>query len=241
MSNKFHRIKKIASGRYLTKIKEGWVFKDGIFQKVWSGASEVSYYDGDTLLGVEEVDEGEDVLHPSINTTKSGYTLYGWATTKGAEERITSLLATGEPMTVYAVYLPNTLTVFSADRINGNWTIYSKNDKYVSGGFIANAARATHYVGGGSADASASFSITLGAYQQANVSGRATAGGYGDVWNEHAYYDGTDYIDNYFSRTHTASGAHSLSAHGDSSGNQSYLDVAIWIRGITLTNPIAWV
>lgn len=241
MLNKFHKIKKIASGRNLTKVKEGWVFKDGIFQKVWSGASEVSYYDGDTLLGTEEVDEGEDVLHPSINTTKSGYTLYGWATTKGSETRVTSLLATGEPMTVYAVYLPNTLTVFSGDRVNGSYSVYSKNDKYVSGGFIASATRATYYVGGGSADASASFSINLGVYQQANVSGRGTVGGYGDTYNEHSYYDGSEYTETYFSRTHTASGAHSLSAHGDSSGNQSYLDVAIWIRSITLSNPIAWV
>ena len=241
MPNKFHRIKKIASGRHFTKIKEGWVFKDGVFQKVWSGASEVSYYDGNTLLGIEEVDEGEDVLHPSIDTTKSGYTLYGWTTVKGSDERVTSLLATGEPMTVYAIYLPNTLTVFSGDRIGTKFDFSIKNTKYVNGGFIAVAARAAYIIGAGPSDGSASFSITLNAYQQASVTGRGNAGGYGITSDEHAYYDGTDYVDANFNRTHTVSGEHLLSAHGHADNNQALLDVAIWIKNITLSNPIAWV
>lgn len=82
---------------------------------VWSGASLVSYYDGATLLGTEEVDEGEDVLRPSaIVPTKTNYTHVGWSTSNGGE-RVTTLVATGEPMNLYAVFVPNTLVIASYD------------------------------------------------------------------------------------------------------------------------------
>lgn len=240
MSNKFHRIKKIASGRHFTKIKEGWVFKNGEFQKVWSGASEVSYYDGDTLLGTEEVDEGEDVLHPSINTAKSGYTLYGWATTKGSETRVTSLLATGEPMTVYAIYLPNNLVVASGSVVGGLWTSYSqgiKNAKYISGGLGCTADRAGYYIGGGWANASTSFNLTLGVYRNATIAW-GVAEGQGSF---HAFYvDGANVGYSAGSKQVTSDGTHTLATEGNTS-NDSWTSTTIGITNITLSNPIAWV
>lgn len=240
MPNKFHRIKKIATGRHFTKIKEGWVFKDGIFQKVWSGASEVSYYDGNTLLGTEEVDEGEDVLHPAINTAKSGYTLYGWATTKGSETHVTSLVATGEPMALYAIYLPNSLVVASGSIVQGLWTSYRqgiKNAKHISGGLGCSADRAGYAVGGGWANASTSFNLTLGVYRNATIAW-GIAEGNGEF---HAFYvDGANVGYSAGSKQVTTDGAHALATEGNTS-NDSWTSTTIGITNITLSNPIAWV
>lgn len=121
---------------------------------IWAGASEVSYYDGNTLLGTEEVDEGDDVLHPSFSTSKLGYTLYGWTQTSGSTTRVTSLTATGEPMTLYAIYTPNTVTAVS----NGTIT----DAEYVSGNVSATAIGNYNQ-----STASASFNLSKGRYQTA--------------------------------------------------------------------------
>lgn len=241
MPNKFHRIKKIAKGKQFTKIKEGWIFKDGVFQKVWSGASEVSYYDGDTLLGIEEVDEGEDVLHPSISTTKSGYTLYGWATAKDSETRVTSLLATGEPMTVYAIYLPNTKRVAGCSLTTGLWTNYSNvyiDSEHVSGGIVASAQRAAYYTGGGLAEASASFLLNLGKYQGGTITYRNITGN-GNNFSQS--FDGISISNNVTgSKVVTAQvSSHSMHSEGYAESN-SWTSSITAVTDITLTNPIAW-
>jgi hypothetical protein len=104
-----------------TKVK--YIYKGT--DKVWSGASIVSYYDGETLLGTQEIDEGVDVLRPNITTAKEGYTLYGWGLTSDATERVESLVASGEPMTLYAIYTANSVTAVS----NGSII----NSDYVTG------------------------------------------------------------------------------------------------------------
>lgn len=237
-------LRKIRKGLFstgLTKVKAGYMYVSGAWNKVWSFGSEVSYYDGDTLIGKEDVDEGHSVLHPSLTIPqKENYTFVGWANTSDGEP-LDELLATGDPMNVYAIYLPNTLTVFSGDRVNGTYTISVKDTKYVNGGFIAVAARAAYIAGTGPADGSASFSITLNGYQQASVSGRSGSyGNYGDTTDMHGYYDGTEYTDSNFNRTHNVNGSHSLQAHGSVNNHQSNLDIAIWIKTITLSNPTPW-
>ena len=54
--------------------------------KIWSGASIVNYYSGNELLGTREIDEGLNVLNPSIIPSKAGYTFLGWNTDSTAEE-----------------------------------------------------------------------------------------------------------------------------------------------------------
>jgi len=235
MPNMFHKIKKIASGGQLTKVREGYYFKNGEFHKVWSGASEVSYYDGDTLLGVEEVDEGEDVLHPSVDTTKSGYTLYGWAIAKGTEERVESLTATGDPMVLYAIYVVNSITVAQNDRI--------LDSKYVSGALTASATANWN-----TANSSAGFTINLGKYQNAQINARVDTAS-NDTGNLNVgggSVDGASIIDwlqsgRSASKTfNIGNGSHSLGVWA--TAYDDYRQTC-WIhtQWITLSNPIAWV
>lgn len=92
------------------------------------GGVEVSYYDGSTLLGTQKVPKGKDALHPSITVpTKSGYTFVGWATTNDIEDWVGTLVAGNDPITLYAIYVANTLTVVSGGS--------NQNPKYVSGTF----------------------------------------------------------------------------------------------------------
>lgn len=62
-------IKHVALGN--TAIKKIGFFSNNVMDVVWSGASLVSYYDGATLLGQREVDEGQDVLRPSGLTAQN--------------------------------------------------------------------------------------------------------------------------------------------------------------------------
>lgn len=228
------KVSKIFKGT--TKVK--YVYKGTT--KVWSGASLVSYYDGETLIGTEEVDEGLDVLHPSLDTSKEGYTLFGWSITDGGE-RVSVLGATGEPMSIYAIYVPNTLQAFVATMPDKVYNVTLKNERYVTGNTMARAARAAYLAGGGEANAASSFAINLVEYQTATVSGKGFTYGYGTKWDEHAYLDNVDYVDQSFNKTYTASGSHSLHAHGQVASGQNDLDVGICILNITLTNPVAWV
>jgi len=214
--------------------------------KVWSGASIVSYYDGNTLMGRNEIDEGQDVLHPSFNTQKTGYTLYGWATTSGATERVESLVATGEPMSLYAIYLPNTFTVYQA-HINqyGQYVQDVVNSNYVSGAFAVSAAASWNQ----NEDSGSFTLLSKGKYNTATVTAYATfsnadSGGLNVGW---ATYDGA-YI---LSDWNTAGASGSKSFVSNVGGHSIYVKAisydAYWqygdacITNIVLTNPIAWV
>ena len=207
--------------------------------KGWSGASLVSYYDGETLIGTEEVDEGLDVLHPSFSTAKEGYTLYGWSDSPNSDEIIPYRTATGDSMSLYAIYLPNTLLVASGTVVQGSWTSYSqgiKNDKYISGGLGCTADRAGYYVGGGWANASTSFNLTLGAYRNATIVW-GVAEGNGEF---HAFYvDGANVGYSAGSKQVTSGGTHTLATEGNTQ-NDSWTSTTIGITSITLSDPIAW-
>lgn len=73
-------------------------------QKVWSGASLVTYYNGSTLLGTVEIDEGNTVLEPSYHPRKTNKFLIGWNTNPSATEPLEELVADGEPITLYAIF-----------------------------------------------------------------------------------------------------------------------------------------
>lgn len=209
----------IGTGSGMDKLKAGWKWENGQYVKVWSGATVVSYYDGDTLMGTEEVDEGEDVLHPSFSTSKDGYTLYGWGL--NSDERITSLVASGETMTLYAIYTANTKTMSNVCALSAH-AVY--NEQFRDGTFTVNMGRYQS----GTITAYASFSDEgTGAYLivgAASLDGvefvRPTAGGSG-------------------SRAISATeGTHSLHLYVKSYDN--YGQDGSVSASILLTNPIAW-
>lgn len=228
------KIKKgyIGTGTGMAKLKAGYEWENGEYVKIWSGATLVSYYDGDTLLGTEEVDEGEDVLRPNIDTTKQGYTLVGWSTTGDESDIVTELTAQGDTMTLYAVYFANSITVVS------NGTIL--NSRYASGSCAISQgiywSNNTWY---------ASFSLNKGKYQNGTIVANASFAnaGTGNLNVGKASLDGVEFA----SCEGGGSGTRSISA---SNGSHS---LALWLISydnytqngsvsvtITLSNPKAW-
>ena len=79
-------------------------------KQVYSSGSLVTY-NVDGSIYTEEVEEGLDVLHPSSFTpSKTNYTFYGWTQTSGSTQREENLVATGDPMTLYAIFLQTEVT-----------------------------------------------------------------------------------------------------------------------------------
>lgn len=200
--------------------------------KVWSGASLVSYYDGATLMGTEEVEEGEDVLHPSFSTSKSGYTLYGWTTMSGSTERVEALTANGEPMILYAIYIINSLIVVDAGTI--------LQPQYVSGNCkISQQIKYQNNTWG------AGFSLDKKKYQSGTIVAKAgfPNAGTGNLEVGRASLDGVQFVSaeggGSGSRNIAANnGSHSLSLFLISYGD--YVQTGNVFVTITLTNPIAW-
>lgn len=204
--------------------------------KVWSGASVVSYYDGNTLLGTEEVDEGEDVLRPSIDTSKSGYTLVGWSTTEDKNGYVESLVATGEPMTLYAVYLPNSITVVQGSVSEGNYSLTLRNSEYVNGNCGNHDARAGYYVGPGSISSGFNINLQMGFYQNGTLNFA--------LLNTAPFDVSTSYMG-----SPTTLGSHSASISASGNYYGSTRGSVDWhtsggttggISSLVLTNPRAW-
>ena len=153
--------------------------------KVWSGATVVYYYSGSTLLGTVEVDEGNDVLRPSgISTAKSGYTMIGWATSNSESSIVTSLKASGETMTLYAIYLPNSYTAVSASHsLGGGSSISLQDTKYISGSIFCSAGLNDSYVSPGTKTASASWTVNLNRNRSVTI----TAQRYESSYGSHSY------------------------------------------------------
>lgn len=206
--------------------------------KVYSSGSIVSYYDGNTLLGTEEIEEGLDVLHPDIDTSKANYTLIGWGTSTDLSSMVLTMNATGEPITLYALYMPNELTVaIGALTNNAGWTTYGvsvQNSRYVSGALGCTAQRSGYIAGGGSVSASATFSIDLGLYGLATIVWDCATGN-GDV--QWFTFDGVNLERG--TKQVTVSGSHSMSTGGSTPSN-SWTSTSIGITRITLSNPTPW-
>lgn len=99
------KIKKGYTGS--TKLKRGYTGST----KVWSGASLVTYIYAN-LSTQEEVDEGDNCATKTV--TISDATFLGWTDTRGATTPVDEILATGDPMTLYAIYKYDD-TVLSTD------------------------------------------------------------------------------------------------------------------------------
>ena len=201
--------------------------------KVWSGSSVVSYYDGNTLMGTETVDGGEDVLHPSISTSKEGYTLYGWGLTQNATERQENLVATGEPMTLYAIYVANSITVVTGSITPGVYPSYSctyKNTEYVNGEV---GGRVELWYKVGSVSGSYYFTLDKKHYQTATV----TLGQSNQMPGSQTF-DG-----NSFSNGNTkaiGNGSHVISLAAQNDSANTWAINAAGITSLVLSNPIEW-
>ena len=203
------------------RIRNGWVYKNGAYIHVWSGASVVHYYDNTTLLGTEEVDEGEDVLHPSIDTTKSNYTLVGWSTEPNdLNKQVTSLVATGEEMNLYALYLPNTRVISNVCPLS---TYVTWNEKWAYG----------------------SFNVDMSKYQSGTITAYVSfsSQGTGELRVGYGQLDGVTFGESKGggsgSRTIQATnGTHSLALYVISYNN--YAQSGNASVTITLTNPKSW-
>ena len=208
-------------------------------KKANGGGAKITYYDNTTELGYEYVASGQDVLHPSITMpTKSGKTFIGWSTTTSENNWVGTLTANGQPMNLYAIYVPNALTVASGsvtDPHGLGWASYSGtyNSKYISGSIGCTADRAGYYIGAGDATASASFSIIFNEYQNATLSWAIGEGaGSSHDW----IFDG---VSTSGGSKSTTSSVHSMSTSGHCSGSDS-TSTSIGITSITLSNPRAW-
>lgn len=109
-------IKHVALGN--TAIKKIGFFSNNVMDVVWSGASLVSYYDGATLLGQREVDEGQDVLRPS-GLTAQNLIPYPYRTTSKVEHGIT-----------WTVNADGTITANGTATANSWFDVIHNNQEY---------------------------------------------------------------------------------------------------------------
>lgn len=167
------KIKKIYHGS--TKVKKIYFGST----KVWSSGSEVTYFseDGSTVLGTADVDEGEDVLHPTMVTpTKANHTFVGWVG-YGGTERFETKVANGEPMSLYALFVPNSLQILNASLIvesgdvDPKYTLVSYNNNYIDEVKYAESSSWYNYEYSNSD--TKTMHVKIGLYQLMTVQGRA--------------------------------------------------------------------
>lgn len=85
----------------------------------------VTYHIDTDNTYTEEVDEGLSVLNPSTSPTKSGFTFLGWREDTSADSDVLSTkLADGEPMALYAVFTKTITTSFNQN--GGSGSVSSK-------------------------------------------------------------------------------------------------------------------
>ena len=190
--------------------------------KVWSNGAEVSYYDGTNLLGTFDVEEGLDVLHPPIDTSKADYTLVGWALSDRSLDIVEEMVASDEPINLYAVYLPNTLVVAQGDVGTAWYTQQIKDERYISGS-LGSEKR----VSWGNGYVSATFTVNSGHYQTVSGTTGVNGSGHGGHMQE------------VIPRI-TQNGTYTVSSYFDTYGEGTYTCV-VGVKQITLSNPKAWV
>lgn len=116
------------------KIRKIFYHDGTAFHQVWSGASVVTYHVDSGVTETREVDEGLSVL--TYTPTKSGWTFLGWRDDSTASSSVhTTKVATGEPMTLYAVFYQNiTVTYYN----NSTSASTSTKQRYYNNGNIVN-------------------------------------------------------------------------------------------------------
>lgn len=93
-------------GGSIKKLKKGYIYENGQFNKIYSSGNIVTYYVESNISYQEEVDEGASCLSPKTFTpAKSGWTFVGWRVDKTANATVlTSKVMGDEPITLYAVF-----------------------------------------------------------------------------------------------------------------------------------------
>lgn len=230
------KIKKGLFSTGLTKIKAGYMYESGEWNKVWSFGSEISYYDDDTLIGKEDVDVGRDVLHPSLTMpTKENYTFCGWTLENGTYDKVTELVATEQPMTLYAMYLPNSISALG-------------NARYISGSTYTSEAHTPYMEGGQPLDSSVSFTLNMHEYQNNSVVVVCQALYAGGIDNDQPW--GYGMLDSYeipknSSRNYSniANGTHTVRTVGHTANESDARltqELRCYVSSLVLSNPVAW-
>lgn len=220
--NKYKHMEYIQNG-VSYRVKK-WI-NDGI--TILKSGCVVSYYNGTSLIGSREYDEGTDVLRPGFSPTKSGYTFVGWSKTKNGT-RVTSLTASGESMTLYAVFAINSLNVASGHLENGpTWIIDSIDSAYVTGDLIH-----VNESYGESSEKTTYFTVTKGIYSTAKIT-------FGGASADNVLTFRMDGVDRVADTAYTISaGRHSIYSHVFP--NDHYERKLIGVKSLILSNPTKW-
>lgn len=125
----FHKIKKAAIDEKLTKVRYGYIYENGMWQRVWSGASEVTVILGGVIIGTLEVDDEDDILpYLTAPTVPEGTTFLGWSNDLNNATPLTEYFADGDPKTLYAIYKYNDQTLASNVSLAWDEAGYRKQD-----------------------------------------------------------------------------------------------------------------
>lgn len=196
----------------------------------------ISYYDDSTLLGTQKVPNGKDVLHPSITMpSKENYTFCGWTTENGSYNKETTLVSTGEPMSLYAMYLPNSLNVVG-------------NSRYISGSTYTSDSHTPAYEGEQSLDSSTSFTLNMQEYQNNSVTVVCQAIYSGHIDNDqpsgNGKFDSSNVPKNGSSTfTNIANGTHIVKTEGHTANEgeaRNTQELRCYVSSLVLSNPISW-
>lgn len=171
---------------------------------------------------------------------KTGYTHVGW-TGYGGTERFETKVATGEPMSLYALWLPNNLVVLTGSIIDRggygcNWQELTRNAKYVSGSSYAFATGWYEY--NLSNSDTAYLTVNLGEYHLATII--YDSGWY--AWGGSSYTSIDDITigqDATQTKTYSANKTIKLYASG-SHDRQQHHSVVVGASRVTLSNPTKW-
>lgn len=207
---------------------------DGV--QVFSSGSTVSYYNGSTLIGTKDFEEGTDVLRPGYSPTKSGYTFYGWSKTNGGS-RVTSLKADGNPITLYAVFIVNSITVLTASTKSGtnpNYEITNYNSKYVPNPTYAYASGWYQYTY--SSEDTKTMTVYIGEYGKMTVEARGESYGNSTVGD----FEGESCLGKTITKTYYTSKTFTMYAKGSHSDSGSWHVAFAGCTSIVLSNPPKW-
>lgn len=132
-STLLEKIKKayLGTGTGMDKLKAGWKWENGQYVKAWSGASEVAVILDGTEIQTLEVDDEDDIIdYLDTPVIPSDATFLGWTTDNTSESPMESIIADGEPKTVYGIYqYSDRVLVTNANVGWGNGGYQSQNEK----------------------------------------------------------------------------------------------------------------
>lgn len=200
--------------------------------KAYSGASVVNYYRNGEIIHTEEIDGGEDVLHPTLPSYE-GYTLVGF-TLLDSDSRIDSMVATGETINLNAVFVPNTYDAYT--KTTSNVETFRDTKYIISGDLGVSVTSAWN------GSNSSNSVINFGDYQNGRLtySIRRYGGGFGfytlNSKEAQTIISSTSGWDN--DTVDAINGTNHFSAQVSSSGVNETIQV--FVTKVTLSNPKAW-